>query len=64
MHTTLGDDMEVNFDEVFLFVPLFIPDVQTQRFFLSQSKIALHYRLILGVQINKLFILNQNIKLI
>ena len=29
-HTTLGDNIKVNFEMFFLFVPIFIPDAQTQ----------------------------------
>ena len=31
--TALGDDIRVNFDKLFLFVPIFIPDAQTQKMF-------------------------------
>ena len=33
IYTTLGDDIKVNFDKLFLFVPIFIPDAQTQAMF-------------------------------
>ena len=33
IYTTLGDDIKVNFNKVFLFVPIFIPDAQTQTMF-------------------------------
>ena len=32
-YKTLGDKIKVNFDKLFLFVPLFIPDGRTQKIF-------------------------------
>ena len=34
----MGDDIEVNFDKLFLFVPIFIPDAQTQIMFIDSNK--------------------------
>ena len=33
VYTTLGDNIKVNFTKLFLFVPRFIPDAQTQAMF-------------------------------
>ena len=38
VYTTLGDDIKVNFNEIFLFVPIFIPDAQTQIMFNDSIK--------------------------
>ena len=34
----MGDDIKVNFDKLFLFVPIFIPDAQTQIRFIDSNK--------------------------
>ena len=38
IHTTLSDDVKVNFDKLFLFVPIFISDAQTQIMFNDSIK--------------------------
>ena len=38
IYTTLGDDIEVNFDNLLLFVPIFIPDAKTQILFKDSFK--------------------------
>ena len=38
IYTTLGDDFKGNFDKLFLYVPLFIPDAQTQIKFMDCIK--------------------------
>ena len=38
IYTTLGDNIKVNFDKLFLFVPIFIPDAQTQIIFNDSIK--------------------------
>ena len=38
IYTTLGDNITVNFDKLFLFVPITIPDAQTQIMFKDSSK--------------------------
>ena len=38
IYTTIGDDFKVNFNKSFLFVPIFIPDAQTQAMFNDSIK--------------------------
>ena len=41
IYTTLGDNIKVNFNKLFLFVPIFIPDAQTQAMFNDSIKDSL-----------------------
>ena len=38
IYTTLGDNIEVNFDKLFLFVPILVPDAETQIMFIDSIK--------------------------
>ena len=38
IYTTVGDDIKVNFNKFFLFLPIFIPDAQTQAMFNDSIK--------------------------
>ena len=38
IHTTIGDDIKLNFDKLFLFVPIIIPDASTQIMFNDSIK--------------------------
>ena len=38
IYTTLGDDFKVNFNKLFLFMPIFIPDAQTEAMFNDSFK--------------------------
>ena len=38
IYTTLGDDIKVNYNKLFLFVPIFIPDAQIQAMFNDSIK--------------------------
>ena len=60
IYATLGYNIKVDFDKLFLFVPKLIPDPQTQRH--KESLMILtkcfFYHLILGLLIEKLLIIN------
>ena len=38
IYTTLADDFEINFDNTFLYVPIFFPDAATKFFFIDSIK--------------------------
>ena len=58
LFTTIATDINVTINSLYLFVPTFIPDAQTQLMFNDSIKIVLHFHLILGLQIEKLLILD------
>ena len=42
IYTTLVDNFKVNFDNLFFYVPIYIPDAQTKIMFNDSKKIALY----------------------
>ena len=62
--TTLVNDVTAKIDRIIKYVPILIPNAETEMMFNDSSKKVSLYHSIYWLRIEKLLILNENIKLI